>query len=80
MKFRNILHIMNTIRSTGSDDKIFKKFATIGRDGSHINFHMDDGVGLTLVKKHGRQDVTYPAKDVNYFSKRLINVMFSSTH
>ncbi len=79
VKFRNILGIMNTIRKTAQNDSIFNKFATIGVDGSHINFHMDDGKGLTLVKKHGKQDVTYPAKDVNYFSKRLINAMFFSS-
>lgn len=77
VKFRNILGIMNTIRKTAQNDEIFKKFATIGTGGSHINFHMEDGEGLSLVKKHGKQDVTYPANHVNYFSQRLINALFS---
>lgn len=77
VKYREILGIMNTVRSTTKNEEIFNKFATIGRKGSHINFHLEDGQGLTLVKKHGKDDLTYPAKQVNYFSKRLINAMFS---
>jgi hypothetical protein len=77
VKFREILGILNKIRSA-TDDKAFSKFATIGRKGSHINFHLEDGKGLTLVQKHGKEDVTYPAKQVNYFSRQLINSLFFS--
>lgn len=80
VKFKEILGILNKIRSTSLDNEVFNKFATIGRKGSHINFHLEDGEGLTLVRKHGKNDLTYPAKQVNYFSKRLINAMFSTVN
>jgi hypothetical protein len=78
VKFKRILGIMNTIRSKASDEKILNKFTAIGTRGSHINFHMENSEGLTLVKKHGGKGSTYSADVVNRFSARLINAIFSS--
>lgn len=79
VKFRRILGIMNTIRANAPDNKIFDKFVSVSRSGSHINFHMEEGKGVSLIKKHGQEDLTYPADVVNNLSARLVKAIFLSS-
>jgi hypothetical protein len=77
VKFREILGIMNKIRDKAGENE-FSQIASVSATGSHIHFHMDEGPGVTLVKKHGKQDNSYDAGTVNYFSRKLINALFAA--
>lgn len=77
IKFRNILSIINTIKSEVGDE-LFKKYINVNTTGSHSNFHILEGKGTTVVAKHGKLDLSIPAKTANNMSLKLINALFST--
>lgn len=76
IKFQKIRGIINEIFKSAGNEEIYKKFLTVKKDGSHITFHCPEQEPLTLVRKHGKDDLTVPASQVNRFSLRLINILW----
>lgn len=77
IKFRNIINVINTIKSDVGA-KLFADLINVNMAGSHASFHMKEGAGTTLVVKHGKADLTIPAKTVNHMSLKLINALLST--
>lgn len=77
IKFRDIIGIINTIKSEVGDE-LFRNLISVNTAGSHSNFHMQEGKGTTLVPKHGKSDLSIPAKTANNMSLKLINALLST--
>jgi len=75
IKFQKIQGIINEIFKSAGNEEIYRKFLTVKKGGSHITFHCLEQEPLTLVRKHGKDDLTVPASQVNRFSLRLINIL-----
>ena len=77
LKFKSVLKLLNDIYKSASSEKLENLKNSIAK-GSHHGLHLEEGKGLTIVRKHGTGDLTLPAKTVNNLTSSLIDILIGN--